>query len=284
VARTQSAPPSRRARRARARLEQPVPRSGVARRPAFGRRPAWQSPIALVSAAAIVVAVVLVLLASRPPSPSPNALTLSPTAYASDLTDGQVLGSKTAPVVIELFADFQCPACKQFVTLELPRLYVDLVTTGTLRIEARDIDILGAGNPDESLELAAGAFCAAEQDRYWQFHDLVFWNQGRENRGDHNATFLASVADQAGVSRSAWDACLRRTDIRKPILDRTAAAAAQGISSTPTLRINGQDFVGVPDYDKLVSMIRQLASAPRQSPAVSSGPAPSGSLLRSPTP
>jgi protein-disulfide isomerase len=138
----------------------------------------------------------------------------------------------------------------------------EFVVPGTLRIEARDIDILGQGTPNESLELAVGAACAAPQDRYWQFHDYVFWNQGRENLGDHDAAFITGIADAVGVDRAAWDACVALPDARTATTARTSAALAQGINSTPTLVINGQQFVGVPNYDQLADVIRQLAESP----------------------
>lgn len=228
----------------------------------------------LVSAVALVIGAALVVVATRPPASTGAELRIPTTIYAPSLTAGATVGSTKAPVVIEVFADFQCPACKQFVTLELPSLMTDFVQPGIVRIEAQDIDIRGGGSPDESLELAAGAYCAAQQNRYWQFHDLVFWNQGRENRGDHNAEFIARVANQAGVDMAAWNACNQRTDIRKPITDRTTAALAQGINSTPTLRINGQLIVGVPDYTKLSALIRELAGS--QSP-VPTAPSPAAS-------
>jgi protein-disulfide isomerase len=271
-----AAPITRRSRRAQARLDAPPDRIR-ARRPT--RRPAWQSPIALVSAAAVVVGAILVLVATRPSAGTAGQLRMPTTAYPASLTDGETVGSKSAPVVIELFADFQCPACKQFVTTELPLLMTDFVQPGVVRIEAIDIDIRGAGNPDESLELAAGAYCAAQQNRYWQFHDLVFWNQGRENQGDHNVAFIANVAAQAGVDVAAWTTCDQRTDIRKPIKDRTRTAFTQGINSTPTLRINGQALIGVPNYTQLSALITQLAAnasgAPATSPIPTSSTAPS---------
>jgi protein-disulfide isomerase len=226
----------------------------------------------LATGAALVIGAVLIALATRPAGTTGDTLTSPPTRYAASLTDGAALGSKTAPVVIQMYADFQCPACRQFVTGELPSLLTDYINPGTVRIEALDIDVLGHGSPDESLELAAGAACAAEQDRYWQFHDLVYWNQGRENRGDHDAAFIAEVADQAGVDRSAWDACLARSDVRSAITSRTAAATAAGISSTPTFSINGTVTVGVPKYDELAALIDQLARAasPAASPAAAS--------------
>jgi protein-disulfide isomerase len=183
------------------------------------------------------------------------------TVYPAELVDGDVLGSGQAPVVMELYADFQCPACRIFVTKQLDKLVADFVVDGTLRIEARDIAFLGRGQPDESLELAAGARCAVDQGRYWQFHDYVFWNQGRENRGDHNSAFIERMAGAAGVELSAFRACMARTDLRPVISTETDAAVAAGIQSTPTLVINGRRIVGVPQYDQLSEVIRQAAQA-----------------------
>jgi protein-disulfide isomerase len=225
-----------------------------------------------VTAAAIVIGAVIIALARPPASANGDTLVEPPTRYTADLTEGDVLGSASAPVVIQLYADFQCPACKLFVTDQLPSLVNEFVRPGTLRIEARDIDILGTGSPNESLELAVGAACAAEQARNWQFHDLVVWNHGRENRGDHNAEFLARVATAAEVDRTAWDACISRADIRSAVDAATQAAVAAGFNRTPTLVVNGQTLVGVQDYAKLADLIRQRAAAasPGASPAAAS--------------
>jgi protein-disulfide isomerase len=266
--RTPPPPVSRRERRAQARRDNPVDRPRSSRRPS--REPLWRSPIVLVSAAAVVVAIVVVLFVRPVTRETTTELTVPPTSYSADLVNGEAVGSATAPVVMEVFSDFQCPACRVLITTELSRLLTDFVVPGVLRIESKDVDVLGQGQPDESLELAAGARCAAEQGRYWQFHDLVFWNQGRENRGDHDAAFIARVADQAGLDRTSWEACLARPDVRQAIRDQTASAIAAGINATPTLRINGQASVGVPDYDQLAALIRQLAAG--SSPSASGAP------------
>jgi protein-disulfide isomerase len=256
-------PMTRRERRAQARLERPAsPRHRSARRAA---RPAWQSPVVLVTVAALAIGVAVIAFA-RPAAPAAaGELVTPPTSYPAALVAADVVGSASAPVVIQLYSDFQCPACKLFVTTELQRLVTEFVVPGTARIEAHDIDILGQGSPNESLELAAGAACAAKQGHYWAFHDLVFWNQGRENRGDHDAAFIARVADAAGVDRAAWDSCFAANDTRQPIIARSSSAAGAGIRSTPTLVVNGQMLVGVPNYDQLAALIRQLAAAPSPS-------------------
>lgn len=252
-------PPSRRERRAQARFDHPAtPRHHARNQP----RPKWQSPVVIVTVAAVLIGIAIIALA-RPPVATPAAeLVTPPTAYAAALVDGDVVGAVTAPVVLELYSDFQCPACRQLVTQQLPRLMSEFVQPGVLRIEARDIDILGSGIPNESLELAVGAACAADQDRYWQFHDYAFWNQGRENKGDHDAAFIARVADATGVDRAAWDACLARSDARAAVTATTSAALGLGINQTPTLVLNGQKFAGVPNYDQLAALIRQLAASP----------------------
>jgi protein-disulfide isomerase len=216
----------------------------------------------LVSVAAVLVGAVLIFLALPKGASNGGDELLIPTdQYPAALVAGDVVGAADAPVVIELYADFQCPACKSFVTGRLARLVDEFVVPGTVRIEAKDVDFLGRGTPSESLELAAGARCAAEQGRYWQYHDIVFWNQGRENRGDHDAAFIGRVADAARLDRTAFDACFARPDVRDPIRAQTAAAAQQGIQYTPTLIVNGQRMVGVPEYAQLQSLIQQLAAA-----------------------
>lgn len=219
----------------------------------------------LVSAGALIAGAALVVLALPKGPAAGDELFIPPMRYDPELVAGDVVGSPDAPVVIELYSDFQCPACQMFVTGRLPRLVSEYVVSGTVRIEAQDIDILGRGTPNESLELAAGARCAAEQDRYWQYHDIVFWNQGRENRGDHDAAFIGRVADAADVDRAAFDLCLARPDVRSAIEAQTAGALQAGVNSTPTLMINGQAMVGVPEYEQLASVIDQAAAAARAS-------------------
>jgi protein-disulfide isomerase len=221
----------------------------------------------LVTGAAIVLGAAIIGLALPRDDTGGDALQQPPLAYPAAVIDGDALGAEDAPVVMEVYSDFQCPACQLFVTEQLHRLVGEFVTPGTLRIQARDIAILGRGGRDESLELAVGARCAAEQGRYWEFHDLVFWNQGRENRGDHSAAFVERLAAAALVDVEAFRGCVAGPDARAAIASQTGAAIGAGVQSTPTLIINGQSVVGVPQYDQLAAFIRSLVAAASPSPA-----------------
>lgn len=225
----------------------------------------------IVSTAAVIVGAAIVALALPGNDTAAEELRIPPTSYEAGLATGDVLGSAAAPVVIEVYADFQCPACRLFATTQLQQLTDEFVRPEIARIEARDIAFLGRGSPDESLELAVGAACAAEQGRYWQFHDLVFWNQGRENRGDHDAAFIGRVADQAMLDRGAFDSCLQRDDVRQAVRTSTSAALAAGVHSTPTIVVNGRSIVGVPEYATLAAAIREAfgAATPGATPGAS---------------
>jgi len=239
------------------------------------RRPAWRSPFALVTAAALAVAVAVIVLNQKPAPPPTDSLARPPLAYAAELVDGEALGQADAPVVMALYSDFQCPVCGRFIREQLGSLKTEFIDPGILRIEAHDIAFLGAGDPDESLELATGARCAAGQDRYWTFHDYVFWNQQRESRGDYSAEFIRSIAAASGLDLTAWDACVAGGDARDAIRAATRTAMAAGINATPTISLNGgRPVPGLPDAAALAASIRALAAA-SASPGPSSSPAPS---------
>ncbi len=280
MSRPTTQPATRRERRAVARSERPLPqRKKIVRRAAEQRRPGWQSPLVLTSVGALVIgAVIIVAAGGIKLGGGSDALNVPETSYAGLTVNGETVGSPTAPVVMQVYSDFQCTACRQFYTTELAQLLSQLVQPGLLRIESQDIDIIDRGSGTETLELAAGGYCAAQQNKYWEYHDLVFWNGGGENQGYYTPAFIDRVANAAGLDMTAFHTCQARNDIRQPIIDRTRAAAAAGISSTPTLRINGRNITGVPDYGQLHTLILQLAAL------ASPTPAPAGSAGASVTP
>jgi protein-disulfide isomerase len=206
---------------------------------------------------------------SRPAVPSGAAVVQPSYALPSVPANGTGIGSPSAPVQIQIYSDFQCPICGRLAREYLPRLISDFVTTGQVRIEDRAVAFLGTGNPDESVDAATAAECAAPQGRYWQLHDLLFWNQAGENGGAFNRERLKSIAASAGLDAESWQACFEGSAVRTNIQQATSTALSAGINSTPTLIINGQKVVGLPrSYDDLAAYIRQiLGASPAPSPS-----------------
>ena len=168
---------------------------------------------------------------------------------------GRTLGAADAPVVIEVWSDFQCPACGQLARDIEPRLVGEYVAAGTARLVYHDFAFLG----EESLLAAAGSREAAEQGRFWAFHDLVFANQAGENEGAFRTERLVAMARLAGLDLGAFERALTDPALRAAIAQETAEGRALGVTSTPTLVINGQGYRGVPDYAALSALIEDLA-------------------------
>src|ERR687897_1142210 len=87
---------------------------------------------------------------------------------------GYVKGAATAPVEITEYADYQCPFCQTFATLQMPTIEERLIRTGRLRWRYRDFPL----QQHQFARLAShSAACADEQGRYWEQHDRIYEGQ-----------------------------------------------------------------------------------------------------------
>ena len=149
------------------------------------------------------------------------------------------LGSPDAPVVIEEWADFQCPACRNFTRVE-PELQQAVLADGGARLVFRHMPFLG----QESVWAAEAAECAGDQGSFWKYHDMLYASQNGENRGtfskDHLKRFAAAagLADQAGFNQ-----CLDTDRYAGRVLEEKQRGERLGVNSTPTLFVNGRRVV-----------------------------------------
>jgi protein-disulfide isomerase len=228
------------------------------------RRSVWRSPLAIVSAVAVVLMAGLIaaLLVTSNPGGAPTTISIvqPPATGIDQYADGEAIGPADAPVVLEVYADYQCPYCGQFAREVLPSLVRNYVATGQLRIEERAIAFLGTGSADESLDAAAAAACAAPAGKYWTFAEYLAWNQSGENQGAFSRDRLAAMADRVGLEPNAFNACLDDPQIRGAIQARTSQAFQAGIQSTPTFLLNGEQ-VTVNSFDELGPIIQSKIDA-----------------------
>lgn len=223
--------------------------------------PAWRSPMALLTAGALLVGLVVIGFAvlSRPPAPSDELVAPIYQAPAA-LADGRALGAVDAPVVVEIWSDFQCPACKRFAEVVEPALVRDVVEPGTARLEYRDMAFLGRPSGyDESVEAAAAGRCAADQGRFWPFHAWIFANWNGENQGAFRTERLRQMAQDAGLDLAEYDSCMASGQQQAAARAETSAGASQGINSTPSVIINGEVYRGQLDAAAITAAIRAAA-------------------------
>jgi protein-disulfide isomerase len=176
----------------------------------------------------------------------------------AELADGMALGPAEAPLTIELWSDFQCPACGAFTRQVEPLVIDEYVRPGRVRLVYRDFAFLG----QESIDAAVAARCAARSGRFWQFHDYLFANQEGENQGAFNQSRLELIASAVGLDLATFRACQDDPTLAQAVAAERSAGQAVPVSSTPTLMVGDEKIVGVPAWADLQAAIeRQLAQA-----------------------
>jgi protein-disulfide isomerase len=182
--------------------------------------------------------------ATATPEPANEiAADLEAIQYPTDLADGMALGDTDAPATLEMFEDFQCPFCLRF-TAEWEPLLIEYVEAEDLRLVFRNLPILG----EESVYAAAAAVCAAEQDGFWEYHRQLFLVQAEANQheneqlnvGRFTLDELVQYAEESGLDRQGFGACLEDPATLAAVQADYDAARDAGLRSTPSLILNGQ--------------------------------------------
>lgn len=155
--------------------------------------------------------------------------------------NGRQLGDPAAPVVVEVFEDFQCPACLRFTQEEEPLLLENYVNTGKVLFVFRFNPFLDdASATNESDQAANASLCANEQDRFWDYHDILFANQNGENRGAFSNRRLQAFAETIGLDIKAFNSCFEDHKYQDEIFQDLALAKERFVTGTPTIFVNGQ--------------------------------------------
>jgi protein-disulfide isomerase len=228
-------------KQARRQRQQAVARPPV--RSTEGRKASPKVVIgALVALAVIaaVVAVVLVMAGGNGSSSASNAGTVLPDAnviaqqFRGIPQRGNVLGRANAPVTMVEYIDLQCPICREFETGSFPSILKNYVRTGKLKVIARPIVVIG---PD-SERGRRGMIAAEQQNRGFNFSQLLYFNQGTENTGWLDDQM---VTDAAASIPGVDVAALNSATNSKAVSDRAATidtqAQADQVAGTPTIGI-----------------------------------------------
>lgn len=212
-----------------------------------------------------VVAGGLLWIGSRPQSApvpgdngSPVTVTKADSAYR-----GETLGSDSAPVEVEEYADFQCSHCGEFAILQFPTIRDQLIRTGRLRWRLHEFPL---GFPFSRVSSLA-AQCAGEQGRYWEMADAMFQHQAEwaARAADPTGKFRG-YARAAGVDVTKYDACMDSRRYAGRIEYSHQEGMARGVSGTPTFfvrggsrALDGRQFANSDDFQHLVDSLAPLA-------------------------
>jgi protein-disulfide isomerase len=209
---------------------------------------------------ALVGVGVLGYLLARPRTVSiPANVTVQPSDTSG--FHGYMKGSSDAPVEITEFADYQCPFCQTFATLQMPTIEERLIKTGRLRWRYRDFPL--QQHPFARLA-AHSAACADEQGKYWQQHEKIYEGQSDWAAARDAGPLFRRYAQQSGLDLERYDACMRSGKFAGRIQASLNEGQQLGVASTPTLLVGGRLYQGRFDSDAITKLVDSLA--PRRSP------------------
>lgn len=182
------------------------------------------------------------------PPPPPKAIELKPRPQAVD----NAMGDPNAPIKIVEYSDYQCPFCKQFSDNVEPQLVENLVKTGKVHFTYRSMGNFVSDNINrgmstqntESIDAAKAAYCAGDQGKYWEYHDIIFANHDGENEGAFKPSRLTAFAQTLGLDMSAFNACVNSNKHQQRAQKDYTDGTAAGVNGTPsfvmTYIVNGE--------------------------------------------
>lgn len=165
--------------------------------------------------------------------------------FVTELDDGvaPAKGASKAAVTIVEFSDFECPYCRAVQgTL---RQVLDSYA-GQVRLVFKHLPLEGHRN---SLPAARAAYCAAEQDRFWQFHDALF------AAPELSSAVFTQIASELGLGVAKFQACVNAEQSRAGVVKDLETARVFGVESTPSFIVNGklvQGALSFADFQKLI--------------------------------
>jgi protein-disulfide isomerase len=145
---------------------------------------------------------------------------------------GLKLGSPKAPVQMVIYIDLQCPICQAYETNVMPTIVSQYIRTGHVQLEIRPWAFIG---PDSTRGQKA-MFAAAEQNKAFQFAQVLYDNQGTENTGWLTDDMLMSIAGSVtGMNVPKLMADRNSSTVAQEIKTVAASVAADKVGGTPSV-------------------------------------------------
>jgi protein-disulfide isomerase len=159
---------------------------------------------------------------------------------AGATAEGVAVGDPDAPVTIDLYLDFQCPACAQYER-QAGATIDELVASGRARVVYHPVAYLNRfSSTDYSSRSSAAAGCAADAGVLPRFAQLLFAHQPPEGGAGLPDDQLVALGAQAGAGPD-FAACVQEGRYAGWSRSVTDAASRAGITATPTVLVDGRE-------------------------------------------
>ena len=197
--------------------------------------------------------------------PSGVSIPVNVTVLAADTAGfrGYLLGSPDAPVEVSEFADFQCPACENFETIQFPAVQQQLISTGQVRWRYRDFPL--EMHPHARVASHAGA-CAGEQNKFWEMKQVIYARQTEWSPVRNAAGKFSEYAKEVGLDVGQYDECMKSAKFAGRIQASVDEGKKLGVNGTPTFLIGGRlyPWTSALGSDSIRVLVRALLPKPTQ--------------------
>ena len=177
-------------------------------------------------------------------------------AAVSEADGYGIVLNPTATPTIDVWVDYQCPACRTFEVLNGGYLN-EIIAQKKAKVVFHPLTFIGA----ESIIAANAAACAADENKFVDMNLALFQNQASsENSGKWQGDAMLALGESIGIKSDTFKECVREGNYVKWTRNVTDASASKNVNSTPTIRINGKDLDRNTEYGDPVKFKAALAA------------------------
>jgi protein-disulfide isomerase len=187
--------------------------------------------------------------------------------FAGIPQSGATLGNPKAPVTMTYYGDYECPICQEF-TLQggFPQLVSNEVRQGKVKVVYKSFCTATCNGPNPNVfptQQVAG-LAAGKQNKFWQYTELFYREQGQEDTGYVNEAYLTALARQTtGLNLTTWQSDRNDSSLTNQVSSDQHAGKTIGVTGTPTLVFQGPKgetgMSEVASYAQLQQAIKQVS-------------------------
>ncbi len=200
-------------------------------------------PVSII-VAGILVAGAVIYATGLKNQPLGTAERLAPVVgSAPAIGNAVILGDPDAPVTIIEYGDFQCPFCGRFFAQTEPLIIDKYVKTGKVKLVYKDYAFLGP----ESVAASEAAKCAADQGKFWEYHNALYREElrdGLEHNGNLNRGLFLQFAKELGMNESQFASCIDTRKYKSAVEAENTEAVAHGVNGTPAFFVGSRFLSG----------------------------------------
>lgn len=207
----------------------------------------------------VIIAIIASVLATPSDDQSLNLDMERNHGTISTALGSPILGSESAKITIVEFGDYQCHQCYNWFHNTKDSVVENYIDTGKANLVFVDLAFLGR----DSIKAASASYCAEEQGKYWEYHEMLYNFQEGIDSGWANSERLKAFALDLGLDMELFDNCVDSGKFTKRVQYNISEAKKQGASGTPTFIIvnsNGdqQKLVGAQPYSVFKNILDSM--------------------------